>query len=114
MKSITSTTAFGGLTLILATVMAGPAVGASLPPIEPESALLLAENGSDRLADYRMFQEQQLQAREDEGQHFVKLLERQPTAAGPRMAPEDVRASKPAMRQYKSAIHQDRAERGLH
>lgn len=110
MKSITSTTAFGGLMLIVATVMAGPAVGASLPPIEPESALLLAENGSDRLAEYRMFQEQRLQASEDEGQYFVKLLERQPTAAGPRMAPED----KPAMRQYKSPIHQDRVEHGLH
>lgn len=114
MKSLTSTTAFSGLLLILAAAVSGPAVAAPLPPLEPDSTLLLAENGSDRLAEYRMLQEQQFQAREDQSERFVQLLERKPTAAGPQFELEEAQSSEQPMQHYRSPIHRERAEHGWH
>lgn len=114
MKSSTSTTAFSGLLLILAVAASGQAVSAPLPQVDSASALLLAENGSDRLAEYRMLQEQQFQARGDESERFVQLLERKPTAAGPQFELEDAQSSQQSMQHYRSPIHRERAEYGWH
>ncbi|NQD91406.1 hypothetical protein HP532_01915 [Pseudomonas sp. CrR25] len=114
MKSLTSTTVFSGLLLILAGTVSGHAVAAPVAPVDSASALMLAESGSDRLADYRITQEQRFQMRQDEGQRFVQMLERKPTAAGPLFELEDAQSNTPPVQQYRSPIHRDRVEHGWH
>jgi hypothetical protein len=50
-----------------------------------EAGLLLAEGGSDLLMNYRLQQEAILsnRASQDSGQRFARMIEQQPTAAGP-------------------------------
>ncbi|WP_147411140.1 hypothetical protein [Pseudomonas cavernicola] len=114
MKSIFSVTAFSGLLVALAATTSGQATSAPLPSFEQEPAYLLAENGSDRLLQYRMLNNDvaQARAREDESQRFTQLLEEQPTAAGPQVEPDDAQPIKGPAPQYKSLIHQQRIEYG--
>lgn len=118
MKSTFSVTAFSGLLVALAATTSGQATSAPLPSFEQEPAYLLAENGSDRLLQYRMLGNERAQARArgdasgDESQRFTQLLEEQPTAAGPQVEPNDAQPIKGPAPQYKSLIHQQRIEYG--
>jgi hypothetical protein len=97
MKSTFSTTALSGLFLALV-VTTGPAT-------------VLAENGSDRLDDYRMRNQQLLQMREDSSQSIVRMVEEEPTAAGRQYEQDDILPT-PKTPQYRSLIHQQRIEFG--
>lgn len=114
MKSTTSSMAFSGLLVIFAAAVSGQVVGAPLPQVEPGAAFLLAESGSDRLMEYRVLQELQFKASEDQSERFVELLERKPTAAGPQFELEDAQPSQQPIQQYRSPIQRDRAEYGWH
>lgn len=116
MKSIFSTTAFGGLLMVLAAAISGQAVGAPFPSVGQGSAFMLAESGSDRLMEYRLLREElaQVRATRSESERFAQVLEEQPTAAGPQLEPEDAQPIMQQAIQYKSPIHRDRAEQGLH
>ncbi|MDH4558493.1 hypothetical protein E8F11_25525 [Pseudomonas sp. BN417] len=97
MKTTFSTTALSGLFLALV-VTTGPAT-------------VLAENGSDRLDDYRMRNQQLIQMKEDSSQSIVRVVAQEPTAAGPQYE-EDYLQPTPQTPQYRSLIHQQRIEFG--
>lgn len=96
MKSTFNMTTLSGLLLALA-VTTGP--GAAL-----------AENGSDRLDEYRMRNQQLLQMREDSSESFSRMVEEQPTAAGFRV--DDTQSDARHPPKYQSWIHQQRVEFG--
>lgn len=98
MKSTFNTTAFSGLLLALV-VTTGPAT-------------VLAENGSDRLDEYRMRNQQFIQMREDSSQSIVRMVEEEPTAAGRQYEEDDMQPSRQRTPQYRSLIHQQRIEFG--
>ncbi|MCY1212497.1 hypothetical protein D9M68_420860 [compost metagenome] len=98
MKSTFSTTALSGLLLALA-MTAGPG------PV-------LAENGSDRLSDFQMRNQQILQMREDSSDSFTRMVEEQPTAAGQRTQDDDMRSSGRQTQQYQLPIYKQRVEFG--
>ncbi|MBT8766026.1 hypothetical protein [Metapseudomonas boanensis] len=104
MKSTFTTQALSGLLLTFAAVTAMQATAA--PPV------MLAENGSDRLSDYRVMQEQRLQARENAGQNFIQMVEEEPSAAGPQFSSEEAEPATQPAPQYRSLIHQQRIEYG--
>ncbi|MGH8353869.1 MAG: hypothetical protein ACRERY_10135 [Pseudomonas sp.] len=112
MKTTSSAATLGGLLAVLAVAVSGQAAGAPFPSIGQESAFMLAESGSDRLMEYRLQRDALAQSRatSDESERFAQVLKEQPTAAGPQFESED---AQPAI-QYKSPIHRDRAEQGLH
>jgi hypothetical protein len=114
MKSAHATTALSGLLLVLTAAVAGQAVSAPFPSAAQESAFMLAEGGSSYLLDYRMEREDRHQNRGDESQGFARMLERKPTAAGPQSQFEGDRSTMQSEQQYKSPIHRDRSEYGLH
>ncbi|QEY64428.1 hypothetical protein FXN65_21065 [Metapseudomonas lalkuanensis] len=98
MKSTFSTTALGGLLLALAaTAGSGP---------------VFAENGSDRLNDYRIRNQQIIQMKEDSSESFTRMVEQQPTAAGQQTQDDDMRSSGRQIPQYQSPIHKQRVEFG--
>ncbi|MFZ6049207.1 hypothetical protein ACFW0H_24190 [Pseudomonas sp. CR3202] len=97
MKSTLNLTTLSGLLLALA-VTTGPG------PV-------LAENGSDRLDEYRI-RNQQVQMREDSSESFTRMVEVQPTAAGRQYQDEGMGASGRQTQQYQSLIHQQRVEFG--
>ncbi|MBD2838348.1 hypothetical protein ID144_14975 [Pseudomonas sp. JM0905a] len=98
MKSTFSTTALSGLLLALA-VTAGPG------PV-------FAENGGDRLNDYRTRNQQIIQMREDSSESFTRMVEQQPTAAGQQTQDDDMRSSGRQTPQYQSPIYKQRVEFG--
>ncbi len=98
MKSTLNLTTLSGLLLALA-VTTGPGVA-------------LAENGSDRLDDYRVRNQQLLQMREDSSESFTSIVEAQPTAAGWQPEDDEMSASGRQMPKYQSLIHQQRVEFG--
>ncbi|TWC29428.1 hypothetical protein FBY03_12926 [Pseudomonas sp. SJZ079] len=75
---------------------------------------MLAEGGSNYLLDYRMQREDRYQNRGDESQGFARMLERKPTAAGPQFQIESDRSTMQSEPSFKSPIHRDRVEYGLH
>ncbi|MNP76328.1 hypothetical protein D3C76_1735480 [compost metagenome] len=75
-------------------------------------ATVLAENGSDRLDEYRMRNQQLIQMREDSSQSFVRMVEEDPTAAGRQFDEDDMQSTRKRTPQYKSLIHQQRIEFG--
>ncbi|MDH4611499.1 hypothetical protein [Pseudomonas sp. BN102] len=97
MKSTFNTTALSGLFLALV-VTTGPAT-------------VLAENGSDRLDEYRMRNQQLIQMKEDSSQVIVRAVEDEPTAAGLQYEDDDMQPT-PQTPQYRSLIHQQRIEFG--
>lgn len=98
MKSTFNSTTLSGLLLALV-VTTGPAT-------------VLAENGSDRLDDYRMRNQQLLQMREDSSQDFVRMVEEEPAAAGRQYEGDDMQPTRNPSPQYRSRIHQQRIEFG--
>ena len=98
MKSTFSTTALSGLLLALA-VTAGPG------PV-------FAENGSDRLNEYRTRNQQIFQMKEDSSESFTRMVEQQPTAAGQKSQDDDMRSSGRQTQQYQSPIYKQRLEYG--
>ncbi len=98
MKSTLTTMTFSGLLLALA-VTTGPGTA-------------LAENGSDRLDEFRMRNEQVLQMREDSSERFTRMVEEQPTASGRSYEEEDAYSGERQMPKYQSWIHQQRVEFG--
>ncbi|AYF90595.1 hypothetical protein SA496_19115 [Pseudomonas sp. JS3066] len=98
MKSTFSTTTLSGLLLALA-VTTGPVT-------------VLAENGSDRLDDYRIRNQQLLQMREDSSESFTRMVQEEPTASGPSYQDDGMRSSGRQMPKYQSLIHQQRVEFG--
>jgi hypothetical protein len=114
MKTTISTLAVGGTMLVLAAAISGQAVSAPVPQVEAQAAMLLAENGSNRLLQYHSQRLDGLQGMEDESERFVQMLERKPTAAGPEFEREDRQPSTQSERQYRSPIQRDRAEYGWH
>ncbi|WP_372874078.1 hypothetical protein [Pseudomonas sp.] len=110
MKSILGMTA-------LAVVMMG-AAGAMVQadevsgPLPRDGAqLLLAESGSDRLADFFLRRESLAKNRssQDSGERFVQMVEEQPTAAGPEREQQTQRSE-----QSQRGILRDRALYGPH
>ncbi|WP_147174085.1 hypothetical protein [Pseudomonas sp. SJZ079] len=114
MKSAHAKTGLSGLLLVLTAAIAGQAVSAPFPSAEQESAFMLAEGGSNYLLDYRMQREDRYQNRGDESQGFARMLERKPTAAGPQFQIESDRSTMQSEPSFKSPIHRDRVEYGLH
>lgn len=98
MKSTFTTTTLSGLLLALA-VTTGPAT-------------VLAENGSDRLDEYRIRNQQLLQMREDSSESFTRMVQEEPTASGPRYQDDGMRSSGRQTPKYQSLIHQQRVEFG--
>ncbi|WP_028626270.1 hypothetical protein [Metapseudomonas resinovorans] len=98
MKSTFSTTTLSGLFLALAVITG--------------SGTVLAENGSDRLDEYRIRNQQLLQMREDSSESFTRMVEEQPTAAGQSYEDEGMRSDERQKPKYQSLIHQQRVEYG--
>ncbi|AOE86950.1 hypothetical protein [Pseudomonas sp. TCU-HL1] len=98
MKSTFNMTTLSGLLLALA-VTTGPGTA-------------LAENGSDRLDEYRIHNQQLLQMREDSSESFTRMVEEQPTAAGRQYQDEDMSPGGRQPPKYQSLIHQQKVEFG--
>jgi hypothetical protein len=98
MKSTFSTMTLSGLLLALA-VTTGPGSA-------------YAENGSDRAGDYRIRNQQLLQMKEDSSQSFSRMVQEEPTAAGPRYQDDDMGSGGRQTPKYQSLIHQQRVEFG--
>ncbi|MDT4869673.1 hypothetical protein FQZ97_1047140 [compost metagenome] len=96
MKSRLDTTALSGLFLDLA-LTTGPGT-------------VLAANGSDRLGEYHLRNQQLLQMREDSSESFTSMVEREPTAAG--YPSEDIGPDVRQPPKYQSLIHQQKVEFG--
>ncbi|BAU75998.1 hypothetical protein [Metapseudomonas furukawaii] len=98
MKSTLDSKALGGLFLALAVTAA--------------SGAAVAENGSARVEEFRQRNLQVFQMRQDSSQDFVRMVEEQPTAAGPLYEEDVMRPSGPEKPRYQSWIHQQRVEFG--
>jgi hypothetical protein len=110
MKSILGMTALAALMMgaAVATVQADQVNG--LWPREG-AQLLLAEGGSDRLADFFLRRESLVENRsgQDSGERFAQMVEEQPTAAGPEREQQTQRIEK-----SEPGILRDRALYGPH
>lgn len=110
MKSILSMTALAALMMgaAVATVQADQVNG---PWPRDGAQLLLAESGSDRLADFFLRRESLAENRSsrDSGERFVQMVEEQPTAAGPEREQKTQRIEK-----SEPGILRDRALYGPH
>jgi len=110
MKSILSMTALAVLMMgaAVATVQADEVNG---PWPRDGALLLLAESGSDRLADFFLRRESLAEQRSsrDSGERFVQMVEEQPTAAGPEREQQTQRIEK-----SEPGILRDRALYGPH
>ncbi|TWC30577.1 hypothetical protein FBY03_12367 [Pseudomonas sp. SJZ079] len=114
MKSTLYMTAFSGLLVMFAAATPGQAANSSVSSLTQEPVLMLAEGGSNRLLQYQV---QRLEARRDSpdaSQGFAQLIEEQPTAAGMQTERAEGDTVMQPDRQYKSPIHRDRVEFGLH
>ncbi|MFZ3206307.1 MAG: hypothetical protein WA161_20905 [Pseudomonas sp.] len=110
MKSILSMTALAALMMgaAVATVQADQVNG---PWPRDGAQLLLAESGSDRLADFFLRRESLAENRSsrDSGERFVQMVEEQPTAACPEREQKTQRIEK-----SEPGILRDRALYGPH
>ena len=110
MKSILGMTALAALMMgaAVATVQADEVNG---PWPRDGAQLLLAEGGSDRLADFFLRRESLAENRSsrDSGERFVQMVEEQPTAAGPEREQQTQRSEK-----SEPGILRDRALYGPH
>ncbi|MCO6055098.1 hypothetical protein NG726_00185 [Pseudomonas sp. MOB-449] len=98
MKSTFKLTTLSGLLLALA-VTTGPGTA-------------LAENGSDRLDEFRLQNQQQLQMKKDSSESFTQMVQEQPTAAGQQYQDEGMRPDGRQTPSYQSWIYQQRLEYG--
>ncbi|WP_044871493.1 hypothetical protein [Pseudomonas sp. LFM046] len=97
MKSTINMTTLSGLFLALAVTTA--------------PSLVLAENGSAYLDQYRIRQ-QQLQMKEGSSASFTRMVEEQPTAAGARYQDDEMQSVGRQTPKYQSLIHQQKVEYG--
>jgi hypothetical protein len=114
MKSTLYMTAFSGLLVMFAAATPGQAANSSAPSLTQEPVLMLAEGGSKRLLQYREQRFEAMRGSQDASEGFAQLIEEQPTAAGMQTEREVRDAVMQPEPQYKSPIHRDRVEFGLH
>lgn len=116
MKTLLGTTALGGLLVVLATTATGQTLSSPFPTAELSPSIMVAEGGAKRLLQYHEMKREEfarIQAQEEQaGERFAQVLKEQPTAAGPQTEAEEQESM--GQPQYKSPIHRDRAEYGLH
>ncbi len=118
MKTLLGSTALGGLLVVVASLAAGQTLSSPFPAPGMDSTVMLAEGGSSRLLRHQgMLRDEfsQSQAlKTDTGERFTRMLEEQPSAAGPRSQTGEQEDMGQPMRRYHSPIEKDRAEFGWH
>lgn len=98
MKSARVTMTFSGLLAMFAVASSLQAADIYVPSLMQEPTVMLAEGGSARPLHYQMHYQMQrndaIQARDNQSQGFVRLLEEHPTASGQQLEPEQAGAVK--------------------
>ncbi|MEX6503712.1 hypothetical protein [Pseudomonas zhanjiangensis] len=112
MKTLLGSTALGGLLVIVAATASGQPLGTPFADQGFSPSITVAEGGSKALQQHhRMFRDEIVQ-RSDDSQRFTRMLEEQPTAAGPRPGAEERESMDQP--QYRTPLERDRAEYGWH
>jgi hypothetical protein len=102
--------------IVLAALVFGAAVTSAqanesrwLWPEDKPQPMMLAESGSDRLMDYRQYQEAltSQRNRSDSGERFVEMVKERPTAAGAASEEQAEQLDKPKP-MYRPPIQRDR------
>lgn len=118
MKTLLGSTALGGLLVVMASMAAGQTLSSPFPATGMDSSIMVAEGGGNRLLRHQgmlrdeFSQSQAMKA--DTGERFTRMLEEQPSAAGPRSQADEQEAMGQPMRRYNSLIERNRAEFGWH
>lgn len=115
MNTLIGSTALGGLLVVMASMATGQTLSSPFPVTGMDSSIMVAEGGSSRLLQHqemlrdRYSRSQAMEA--DAGERFTRMLEEQPSAAGPRSQADEQEAMG---KRYNSLIEQNRAEFGWH
>lgn len=115
MKSLIGSTVMGGLLVVMASVASGQTLSSPFPVTGMDSSVMVAEGGGNRLLQHQeMFRDRYSRSQADTGERFTRMLEEQPSAAGPRSQLDEQEAMGQPMRRYNSLIEKNRAEFGWH
>lgn len=109
MKSTIASMTLSGLFFTVAAVTAGPLASAPVIPLGADSSQLLAYDGGERLTKQQMLQKQRMQMkRQDASKDFVRMMEEQPSAAGPQKPEEQAQPLQAPRHRYTTPAQRPR------